>query len=120
MCIDMCVTKFVLGTFPKGVLFMIIYHKPGPRPKKKRVKREGRERTKLRRELSIRAGERCETCDRYAPFYDEDGQFDLIKCGHTSHMKSGGSGGDDTVENTKYECFYCHDGKHRGKIKREK
>jgi len=97
---------------------MIIYHKPGPRPKKKRIKREGKERRKLRKRLSIRGGDRCETCDRYAPFEDSDGQFSLITCGHTSHIKSSGSGGDDNMANCKYECWYCHDGKHRGIIKK--
>jgi len=87
----------------------IIYHKPGPRPKKKRIKKEGKERSRLRKKLSIRAVNRCETCDEYAPFLDEEGQFDLFKCGHTSHVKTAGSGGDDTEENCLYECFVCHE-----------
>lgn len=95
----------------------IIYHKPGPRPKKKRVKREGKERRELRRRLSVRGNNHCETCQRYAPFEDTYGDFDMILCGHTSHVgKSAGAGGDDNMKNCKYECFWCHDARHRGKL----
>ena len=93
----------------------MIYHKPGPRPKKKRIKKEGKDRFLLREALSVRSYQRCETCDRYAPLLDGNGDFDMILCGHTSHFfHSAGAGGDDTIENCKYECWYCHDGKHRG------
>lgn len=96
----------------------IIFHEPGPRPKKKRIKKEGKERFLLRKKLSERALNRCETCGRYVLLLDQNGNFDLILCGHTSHMKSAGSGGHDNMANCKYECFWCHDGKHRGKIKK--
>lgn len=87
----------------------IIFHKPGPRPKKKRIKKEPAEKREMRRKLSIDSNNRCVTCDRYAPFEDKDGQFDLYKCGHLSHIKTVGSGGDDVEENVLYECFECHE-----------
>lgn len=90
------------------------FRKPAPKPKVKRVKAEGPERAKLRARLAKDAHYHCETCDTYLPLFWE-GRFDLYRCGHTSHIKSAGSGGPDTVANCKYECWTCHRGKHDGK-----
>ncbi len=91
-----------------------------PYPKKVRIKLSGKDKSALRKALYDRSKGRCETCGQFVPLfvYDYGGQqyFDEFRCGHTSHGKSVGSGGDDTLENTKYECMSCHFAKHSGRV----
>jgi len=81
---------------------------PKPMPKQKRIKLTGKAYTELRKALHKRARGHCESCCKYAPLLDEDGQFDVFRCGHVSHIKSKGAGGDDSPENCLWECFYCN------------
>ena len=77
-----------------------------PKPAITRLK--GKRRSELRREVCELHGARCSVCGRHAPLLDRDGVFDVFTCGHMSHVKSTGSGGDDTVENITWKCFKCH------------
>lgn len=78
-----------------------------PDPKKKRIRLTGKKRTELRKALFRRAGGLCETCECPTPLYYYY-EFDLYRCGHISHIKSVGAGGDDSLENCRYECYTCH------------
>lgn len=99
---------------------MYNYRTASAQPKHKRIKLEGKAKTKLRRDLHKRAKGQCESCGRHLPFYvfDYAGEpyFDEFRCGHTSHIISRGAGGDDSMENCLYECWDCHRGKHNGKL----
>ena len=86
--------------------------RPDPKPITKRLK--GKARQKLRKATWLRAGGYCETCGTYAPLRDSDNQFNVFECGHMSHIKSIGAGGEDTPENVKWECYRCHIGVHHG------
>jgi len=79
-----------------------------PQPKKKRIALKGKAFSKLREALYDRAKGRCESCCKHAPLLDPDGQFDIFTCGHVSHLKSKGSGGDDSMDNCIWECFSCN------------
>lgn len=90
-----------------------------PDPKKKRIVLKGKAKTELKKALYIRAKGRCESCNKLVLLYivDYAGNmvFDLHRCGHIHHEKTVGAGGDDSMENCKYECFDCHRAKHDGK-----
>lgn len=79
----------------------------GPAPKKKRIILKGKAYSDLRKALHDRAGGYCETCGKRVPLM-VDGQFDIFACGHVSHIKSKGAGGDDSESNCLYECFSCN------------
>jgi len=85
----------------------------GPDPKKKRIALKGKAYSQLRKDLHARAKGLCEICKKvrvplYVEDYAGDLYFDEFRCGHCSHDKSVGSGGDDTLENTKWACPHCH------------
>jgi len=84
------------------------YTKPKAQPKHKRIALKGKAYSELRKALYERAKGYCETCCKYAPLLDHEGQFDIFACGHVSHIKSKGAGGDDSMENCLYECFSCN------------
>ena len=84
-----------------------------PDPKTKSFRLKGKAKTQFRKEVCERAGSRCESCGRYAPLLD-DGVFNVFTCGHTSHRKSIGAGGSDTIENTDWLCYDCHINKEHG------
>jgi hypothetical protein len=71
-----------------------------------RVRLYGPERTKLRESVYLRAAGFCERklpgCGGYTPW----------KSGHLSHVRSVGSGGADTEENTLWSCASCHSKSH--------
>lgn len=85
----------------------------GPVQKKKRTELKGKAYSNLRKALYDRAGGRCENPEcknkgKPLPLFDSEGQFDIFSCGHVSHIKSKGAGGDDSMENCLYECFSCN------------
>jgi hypothetical protein len=83
-----------------------------PDPKKKAIRLSPSERAKLKKDLYYgRARKRWETCNKSLP-WSVEGVWDKFTCAHLSHIKSRGSGGDDSPENTKIECWDCHSGKH--------
>jgi hypothetical protein len=89
------------------------YRTPKPDPKPQRTKLNSKDYSELRKELFKRAKGRCENpkCPKgrpYLPLLDRDGQFDIFTCGHVSHIKSKGAGGDDSMENCLYECYTCN------------
>jgi hypothetical protein len=84
-----------------------------PDPKPKRIKLTGKKYTEFRRELCHQANSTCETCGEYAPLL-WNGVFDEYWCGHVSHIRSRGAGGNDDFENCKWQCFDCHRAKHDG------
>lgn len=71
-----------------------------PYPKQKAIRLKGKELLGLRRQVAERANYRCQGvgCGKYTPFSK----------GHMAHIKSKGSGGDDSLENTEWLCFDCH------------
>ena len=82
-----------------------------PDPKHKRIKLSPKQLAELKRDLYYnRARGLCETCGKYVSL--PEGRFDPFVHAHLSHIKSKGSGGDDSPENTKIECPDCHMGKH--------
>ena len=93
-------------------------------PKPKRIKLTGKAKTQLRKDLHDRAKGKCESCNKHLPLYifDHAGEpyFDEFRCGHVSHIKSRGAGGDDTMgengseNNVIWECFECHRARHDG------
>ena len=85
-------------------------HHIGEDPKHKRIKLTGKAYSNLRKALHDRAKGRCENpeCRKRLPLFDAEGQFDIFTCGHVSHKKSKGAGGDDSLENCLYECFTCN------------
>ena len=84
-----------------------------PCPKRKRIKLKGKAKTEFRKQVFEKYSGTCQSCGRFAPLYDRDGVFDVFLCGHVSHIKSTGSGGEDIFSNVKWECYNCHiNGKH--------
>ena len=81
-------------------------------PKYKAIRLKGKAYTEFREQVGKRAKWRCQTCRCFAPL-TLDGFFEVIQCGHVSHIKSKGSGGSDTMDNVIWECWMCH-GKHHG------
>ena len=79
-----------------------------PCPKHKAIRLSPYERQKLKKSLYYgRAQKKCETCGNPVP-WSINGKWDKFTCAHLSHIKSTGSGGSDTRENTKIECPTCH------------
>lgn len=78
---------------------------PNPKPTTTRLK--GKDYTAFRKSVYNRASGLCETCQMPAPLTVE-GVFDIFTCGHVSHIKHRGSGGGDTLDNARLECFCCH------------
>lgn len=76
-------------------------------PKTKTVRLNKNQYAELRKQVGKRAGWRCQNCGRFIPL-TFDGVFDIFTCGHVRHIKSRGSGGGDTLENTEYWCYDCH------------
>ena len=84
---------------------------PEPNWKPKTIRLYGRDYKEFRESLFNRACGCCEDCGRYVPLYI-DGEFDQYYCGHVSHIKSRGAGGEDTLDNAKWKCFDCHRREH--------
>ena len=87
-----------------------------PHPKKKRISLKGKAYTQFRKAVYNRAKGCCETCGRWVSLYRANGDFDVYTCGHVSHIKSRGAGGDDSLENCILECFACHRARHDGRL----
>jgi hypothetical protein len=85
-----------------------------PQPKHKAIRLIGKAYTDFRKNVHNRAHGMCEKCGDWSP-YLLGGRFDLIQCGHISHIKSRGAGGSDTMDNGEWLCFWCHRAKHDGK-----
>ena len=79
---------------------------PDPKPTTKRL--HGKKRTLLRRECAKYYNYQCVDCGRYIPLYDSEGCFDMYTCGHMSHERGVGAGGEDNLENTRWRCCECH------------
>jgi len=75
-----------------------------PQPKKKRIELKGKAYSALRKAKWQEQGGHCAECDRWVPL-DGDTVFNTA---HLAHIKSRGSGGDDTPENTRILCYRCH------------
>ena len=91
-----------------------------PVPKKKPVRLSGKAYQKFRKQVWKRAYGFCENCGVYVPLLMPEGGFDKYYCGHVSHIKSRGAGGEDTLENVTWECFSCHSAKHGPRWERGK
>ena len=96
-----------------------------PDPKPIRIKLKGKAYTELKRKVYYRDKGRCQgpskipekkKCYKWLPL-TENGVFNEFTCAHLSHIKSRGSGGDDTEENTEILCFNCHRAYEDGKWK---
>ncbi len=75
-----------------------------PNPKTERIRLTPAKRTALKKDLYFnRAQRHCETCGRYVPL-----EGTVFEAAHLSHKKSVGSGGEDSADNTKIECYQCH------------
>jgi len=85
-----------------------------PQPKIKPIRLKGAEYQRFRRKVFLRYGGACVSCNKPAPLYDSDGQFNIFSCGHVAHIKSHGAGGGDTLDNARWKCFDCHIGKEHG------
>lgn len=83
-----------------------------PHPKPKTIRLKGKAYTEFRKSVHDRAGGECEQCGRHAPLL-VDGRFHPIYCGHVSHKKSIGAGGNDILDNVCWHCPKCH-GMHHG------
>ena len=79
-----------------------------PNPKTKPIRLTGAAYKEFRREVWLRAGGLCERCKEPAPRYNSNGEFDLHTCGHVSHIKSRGAGGQDILSNVRWYCWKCH------------
>jgi len=80
-------------------------------PKPKTIRLKGSAYTKFRRQVFLHYGGRCQGCGSYFPLYIKiNGKqyFDLYECGHVSHKKSRGAGGEDTIKNVLWHCIGCH------------
>lgn len=80
-------------------------------PKNQPIRKTGRDYTLFRQELCARAMGKCESCDQPAPLKYKGG-FNKFKCGHVSHTIHRSRGGDDTLENCRWECADCHIERH--------
>ena len=87
-----------------------------PDPKPIRIKLKGKAYTELKRKVYYRDKGKCQHCGKFLPL-NINGRFDPYFCAHLSHIKSRGSGGDDTEENTEILCFNCHRAYEDGKWK---
>jgi len=85
-----------------------------PRPKQKVTRLHGKAERELRRQVYERAMGICQECGIFAPLYDQDGNFNLWTCGHRAHIKSKGSGGEDSLQNSRWLCYGCHINKEHG------
>ena len=91
-----------------------------PDPKKKAVRLSPFERAKLKKSLYLgRARRRCETCNEPIP-WSVGGVWDQFTCAHLSHIKSQGSGGEDSEKNCRIECPSCHMAHHGPRWKMQK
>ena len=77
-------------------------------PKAAPTRLTGKAKTELRRQVYERDRGRCQGCGIFVPISDQDGNFNLWTCGHRAHIKSKGSGGDDSLENSRWLCYTCH------------
>ncbi len=75
-----------------------------PDPKKKRIQLKGRAYTELRRKVWEKQAGRCADCGEWVPLKGSS-VFDMA---HLAHIKSKGARGDDTEENTRILCYFCH------------
>lgn len=73
-------------------------------PKKKRIKLTGRAYSNLRKKVWKKQHGLCAECGRWVRL-DGDTVFNTA---HLAHIKSRGSGGDDSEENTRILCYRCH------------
>jgi len=78
--------------------------KPSPQPKHKRIKLSAVEWSKLRKQVWKEQHGRCAECKHWIRL-DGDTVFNTA---HLAHIKSKGSGGDDSRENVRILCFRCH------------
>ena len=75
-----------------------------PQPKHKPTRLSPARRRDLKDTLYYdRAMGLCESCGRYVPLSGS-----VFEAAHLSHIKSVGSGGDDSEENCLIECYDCH------------
>lgn len=82
-----------------------------PRPKQKTIRLTGKAYTELKAMVYARDNGRCQYCDRWVPL-NGSSEYDTA---HLAHIKSRGSGGSDTPENTRILCFTCHRKEHNGR-----
>ena len=81
------------------------------------IRLTGKAKTEFRKRVAERAGEICEKCGVFAPRL-WNGAFNLLWCGHVSHIRSYGAGGGDEMDednnNVEWLCCACHREKHGG------
>ena len=89
--------------------------------KQKPIRLKGKAKTEFRKKVFEHFNGRCQgvlpdgsQCEERPPLMDSDGVFDVFTCGHVSHIKSVGSGGEDILENVLYKCYNCHINKEHG------
>ena len=76
-----------------------------PQPKKKRIQVKGRDWEKLRKEAWERQKGRCLDCKKWVPLHGTS----VFDTAHLCHIKSKGSGGNDTPDNLSgMKCYQCH------------
>jgi 5-methylcytosine-specific restriction endonuclease McrA len=75
-----------------------------PDPKLKRIKLNKKQWSELRNLVWELQHGLCADCGQYVPL---DGDT-IFNTAHLCHVKSKGSGGDDSRENTRICCFKCH------------
>jgi len=68
---------------------------------------KGKAYAELKKRVYKRDSGMCQKCYRWLPL-TESGVFNVFTCAHLCHIKSKGSGGSDTEENTYIGCFKCH------------
>ena len=79
-----------------------------PQPKNKPIRLKGKAYSDLRYAVWLRDGGRCQMCCAYVRLNLPNGGYDVFSCAHLAHIKSRGSGGADTMENTRILCPECH------------
>ncbi|HEA67147.1 MAG TPA: hypothetical protein ENI07_10055 [Desulfobacterales bacterium] len=84
-----------------------------PQPKKKRIRLKGKAYTEFKRLIYHKAEGKCFICGVIKPI-TINGVFNEYLCAHVYHIKSRGSGGEDTEENCRISCFDCHRTDHDG------
>ena len=80
-------------------------------PKPTRIRLSGTKYSKLKKAVYKRDNGKCQVCGIWLPLSDGE-VFNVFTCAHLSHIKSRGSGGEDTPENTEILCFKHHMEKH--------
>ena len=76
-----------------------------PYPKQKRVKLNSKEYHELRLRKYMSVSCCCEVCHVWTS----------LETGHLDHYpKTKGAGAGDTMEETRWVCYKCHDKRHRG------